>query len=186
MSYSRKRKYARYPSCFGELDCLAIMNVAIKHGMEVITCRKPNMHCFNEVGLYGTSAQMRAVEAEWNSHGNTSKPPGFTAVFKVNLKRDRAEWLSVKVAAAKQRAISTKGGVKRCRIRGMRTVTLPLGYRKLRSRELPRKSDIAWDCTAGVFVPIDWADVERIGKRQFKEQAHLILRPPDVHRERRA
>ena len=176
MGPTRKRKYARYPSCFGKLDCRGIANVAIKHGMEVITCRKTDWHCHNEVGLYGTSAQMKAVEAEWTSHGNAPKPRGFKGFFPVNLNKPRAEWASVVIAAAKQRAISTKGGRRRCKTRMGRTVTLPPGYRKLRESELPRKSDIAWFDGAGIWEPIDWASVKRHGKRRFKEQANLILR----------
>jgi hypothetical protein len=172
----RKRKYARYPSCFGKLDCRGIMRIAMKYGMEVIQCRKPALHCYNEVGLYGTREQMEAVEAEWNRHGNTPKPRGFKGYFPVDLKLPRAQWASVLAAAAKERAISTRGGSRKCKTSRGETVRIPPGYRELRPRELPRKTDIAWCYAAAVFEPIDWESVERLGPQRFKEAADLILR----------
>lgn len=173
---NRKRKYAKYPSCFGKLDTRGIFNVAVKHGMEVITCRKPDMHCYNEVGLYGTPDQMEAVEAEWTANGNEPKPRGFKAVFKVNLDVPRERWASVEMEAAKVNKISTRGGTVKARTKRGRQVTLPPGYRALRDREMPRKSDIAWNEGAEQFEPIDWEDVERCGKQFFKRHANLIAR----------
>ena len=172
---TRKRKYARYPSYFGKLDCMGLFNVAEKHGMEVIQCYKIDMHVVAEVGLYGTSSQMKAVEAEWAEHGNTLKRGNRKLAFGVDLNRPREQWVSVVMARAKANAVSTKGSRVRRKIRG-RTVRLPPGYRDLRADELPKTSDIAWNEGAEVFEPIDRAAIEYEGKRRFKEMAHLILR----------
>ena len=173
---NHKRKYAKYPSAFGELDCRGIAEVAMKHGMEVISCRKPNFHCFNEIGIYGTSEQMKAVELEWNSYGNEPKPRNFNAYFPVNLAVPRKRWVSVMIVESRKNAISTKGGKERYRTKHGRNLTIPLGYRVLRSREMPSKDDIAWNASAQVFEPIDWGDVKSYGKPFFKKHAVLILR----------
>lgn len=152
------------------------MDVAIKHGMEVIECRKPDMHVHNEVGLYGTREQMKAVEAEWTANGNTPKPRNFHAVFKVNLDQPREKWVTTRLAAAKQAAISNEGGTIKLIARNGDEVVAPLGYRSLIRGEIVCKSDIAWDGTAKVWNPVDLEMVEYYGPKRFTECANLILR----------
>lgn len=175
-----KRKYAKWPSALGDLDCHGIYDVAMKHGMEVICCSKPDMCCWNSVGLYGTPSQMQSVEAEWNRHGNKTdrrKPKG---AWPVNLDRPRSRWASREIEAAKENKISNRGGTVKARTKGGRTVVLPKGYRLLTGRELPKKSDIAWNEGARQFEPIDYEDVEKVGKKRFKERAYLLARATNL------
>lgn len=91
----RKRKFAKYPDCFGSLSIGGLVKAARRNGMHVIEAYKPGMHVYNEIGLFGTATQMLATEADWVKHGHEMKPRGFSAVFGVNLRRQRADWLSV-------------------------------------------------------------------------------------------
>lgn len=90
---AQRLKFAKYPCCFGERKLRDLCVVAQGLGMEVIAAYKPNMHVYNEIGLYGTRSQMKAVEAEWAKTGNTLKPRSFTAVFGVCLEIPREHWL---------------------------------------------------------------------------------------------
>lgn len=171
-----KKKFEKHPSCFGKLDCRGIYAVAVKHGMEVIQCRKGDMMCFNDVGLYGTTSQMKAVEAEWTANGNEPKPRSFKAVFGVNLDLPREQWASVAIAEAKKHAISNEGGTLKCQSRNGDNVTAPPGYRLLAENELPRKSDIAWNSGAQIFEPVDMEGVKHHGEKFFKEHVALLLR----------
>lgn len=98
MPQERKRKYAKYPDCFGKLRLGQLVEVAEKHGMLVMSGSKVGMHVFNEIGLYGTPSQMTAVESEWIANGHKMKPRSFRAIFGVNLKLPRSEWYSVQNA----------------------------------------------------------------------------------------
>lgn len=93
MREARKEAFAKYPTIFGKLKLRQLCVVAQKHGMEVISACKPDMHVHAEIGLYGTRKQMKAVQAEWDKNGNTQKPRSFKAVFGVNLNRPRDQWL---------------------------------------------------------------------------------------------
>ena len=76
--------FEKYPSCFGKLCLGDLCAVAWRHGMLITTASKPDMHCYNEIGLYGTSEQMKAVVVEWEASGNKLKPHSFTAVMGVH------------------------------------------------------------------------------------------------------
>jgi hypothetical protein len=172
----KRIKFAKYPSCFGKLDCKGIMEVALKHGMEVIACRKPDMHVHNEVGLYGTRKQMKTVEAEWTANGNTPKPRSFSAVFGVDLNIPKRQWVSVKIAASKKNAIPVTDGWD-CDLQHVgKQVKAPKGYRPLRSDELPEASDIAYDLTLELWTPIDSDKFEYYGLQRIKEVSYAILR----------
>lgn len=172
----KMQKFEKHPSCFGKLDCRGIMEVALKHGMEVIACRKADMMCFNDVGLYGTVAQMKTVEAEWTANGNEPKPRSFRAVFGVSLDVPREQWVSVKIAEARKRAISNQGGTLKLVARNGDGVTAPMGYRTLKNSELPRKTDIAWNAGAQVWEPVDMESVKQHGLKFYADHANLVLR----------
>lgn len=173
---NQKRKFARYPSCLGDLDTRGIYNVAIEHGMEVIRCYKPDMCCWNSVALYGTAAQMEAVEAAWNAAGNETERGVPKSAWPVSMDIPREQWSSVMIEAARKNKISNQGGTIKARTRMGMIVTLPPGYRVLNGREVPKQSDIAWNDGAEQFEPIDWEDVEKCGKRFFKNHANLLAR----------
>jgi hypothetical protein len=92
------KRFAKYPSCFGDLCLGALCSIARRHGMYVITASRPNMHCYNEIGLYGTTEQMKAVTEEWAAHGNVLKPRSFRAVFEINKNIPAANWLDIPAA----------------------------------------------------------------------------------------
>jgi hypothetical protein len=90
----RKRRYAKYPSCFGSLDILHLCYVAQDNGMAVVAAYKPNMHCYNEISLFGTSEAMAKTEAAWAAAGNELKPRGErNLVFGVNKSLPRDKWI---------------------------------------------------------------------------------------------
>ena len=93
MSAMTKRRYARYPDCFGRMDLMQLVDCARKHGMSVIVAYKPGLHVHNEIGLYGTAEQMRAVERDWHLAGHALKPRGFRAVLGVDLGTPRESWV---------------------------------------------------------------------------------------------
>jgi len=93
------KRFEKYPSCFGKLSLAALCMVARRHGMYVIAGYKPNMHVYNEIGLYGTPEQMRAVEEVWTKAGNKLKPRSFRAVFGVRVKHiPPSKWLDIPTA----------------------------------------------------------------------------------------
>jgi len=89
----KRKAFALYPSCFGNLNLGSIVRIARCHGMEVISAGKPNMHVYNEIGVYGTKTQRDAVIKEWAAHGNELKPASFRSVFAVPLNRPREAWV---------------------------------------------------------------------------------------------
>ena len=171
-----KKRFAKFPSSFGKLDLRQLCAVARNHGMEIIAASKPDMHCYNEIGLFGSPEGMKATEAEWTAAGNELKPRGFTAVFNVPVGRSRSEWVDTKIAEARARAIHANGDAWPFRLRNGKSVDAPAGYRQLTTRELPRESDIAWNAGAEVFEPLDLDGLGQVGPKRFKECAHGILR----------
>lgn len=91
----KRRRFAVYPSCFGRLSLGGLVIVARREGMQVISASKPDMHAFNEIGLFGTPTQKRAVVRTWNLYGNELKPRSFHAHFPVRLDLPRGKWLDV-------------------------------------------------------------------------------------------
>lgn len=73
MITERKRRFARYPLCFGKFSLRELCEVARKHGMQIISGIKPGMNVCNEIGLYGTPSAMRATEQEWAEAGHELK-----------------------------------------------------------------------------------------------------------------
>lgn len=88
----RTRRWAKYPCCFGRLTLVGLVTAARDQGMLCIQALKPDMHVYNEIGLFGTSSQMRATEDIWRSNGHELKPRKFTAFAEVDLGRPRADW----------------------------------------------------------------------------------------------
>ena len=105
-----KRRYAKYPSCFGSLDILHLCYVAQDNGMAVMSAYKPNMHCYNEISLFGTPAAMAKTVADWAAAGNELKPRGKrNLVFGVNKSLPRNKWIDAEIQ--KERAAEAAKGV---------------------------------------------------------------------------
>lgn len=170
-----KRKYARYPSCFGKLGCREIADVAEKHGMLVINCFKGDVCCWNSVGLYGTPEQMKAVESEWAENGNELAKRGQRGLRRVSLDTHRSKWATV--VNAERRKLALVGDGELFRARGEEElVRAPVGYRELTESELPDDGDICWEYGVRAFLLIDLEQLGSAGKARFKERAFLILR----------
>lgn len=88
----RKRRYARYPLCFGKLSLRELCEVARKHGMQIISGIKPDMHVCNEIGLYGTASAMQATEQEWADAGHELRRFEKSLQFGVKLSLPRERW----------------------------------------------------------------------------------------------
>ena len=172
----RKERFARYPSCFGKLDCQGLCDVARGHGMQIISAIKPDMHAYNEIGLYGTKSQMRATERDWTTAGNKLKPRNFTAVFGVDLRVQRKDWVDTCIAKARANAIEVHDGWPCNLNHSKETVLAPEGFRLLRKNELPCETDVAWNAGAQVWQPIDVEGLSDSGPATFKRQAFAILR----------
>jgi hypothetical protein len=67
------KRFDKYPSVFGKLCLGALCAIARRHGMYVIAGYKPSMHVYNEIGLYGTSEQMKAVAEAWTAKGSSPR-----------------------------------------------------------------------------------------------------------------
>ena len=88
-----KRKYARYPTIFGNLDTLGLCNVARANGMQIISAWKPDMHVCAEIGLYGTPSAMRKTDNEWTASGNKLKRKKKGLHFGVDLSLQLIDWV---------------------------------------------------------------------------------------------
>jgi len=88
-----RRKFAKYPDCFGKLSLHELVAVARRNGMQCITGYKPCLHVFGEIGLYGTRTQMKKTEQEWLAQGHKMKPRSFHAVFGVELDCSPEFWV---------------------------------------------------------------------------------------------
>ena len=95
---NRKRRWARYVS-IGPCDLTRLVWIARRNGLLCISARKPDMHFYNEIGLYGTRAQVEATEREWRAirsgetrlgHEVLARKP--SAAFGVHLERARDQW----------------------------------------------------------------------------------------------
>lgn len=143
--------------------------------MIIMSACKPDMHVHAELGLFGTHAQMKATENAWNAAGNKLKPRGFTAVFGVRLDIPEKDWVDTKLAESRANAVPIGNGWE-FTLRDGTTVLAPEGYRPLAERELPNRSDIAWNYYAKVWEAVDSAALEANGPRHFKDRAHGVVR----------
>jgi len=85
---------ALYPSCFGQLRLADVCRVARRLGLEVIEAYKLGMHCYMEIGVYGTRSAADRLRAICRENGNDLKPSSFKSVSGVNLSKPRDRWLS--------------------------------------------------------------------------------------------
>jgi hypothetical protein len=86
------KRFARW-IVIGPLDVLELVNVARKHGMRCIAGFKPGMCAFNEIGLYGTSEQMKSTEADWKKAGCKPLSRQPRAAFGFNLNAPEEAWV---------------------------------------------------------------------------------------------
>jgi len=87
-----KKKFAKYPSCFGEYDLKGLCDIARKNGMKIIVAYKPDMHVSCEIGLYGTQIQMTKTEKQWDKAGNTLMKFKRGLQFGLDLATPESEW----------------------------------------------------------------------------------------------
>ena len=99
------RRFARWVSVVGNCDhargqTFALVEIARSQGMLCIEGFKPGMHYWHEIGLFGTHAQMKAVEAAWleNGHEVRSKKP--SGALGLNLTIPKQEWVDQPKGAA--------------------------------------------------------------------------------------
>ncbi len=177
MTKVRRKKFAKYTTCFGKLDIRDLRKVAEKHGMLVIRGFKPNFCCWNSIALYGTSEQMAAVETEWKAAGHDTESRKPKGAWTVSVNGPRDEWASIEIQAAKKNRISTKGATERVYLSCEgKKVLIPYGYRLLTHREKPKQSDIAWNYGAEQWEPIDWACALETGIDEFKKRSLGLAR----------
>lgn len=88
-----RRRAAVYPSCFGKLRLADIARIARRLGLEVIDAYKAGMHCYNEIGVYGTTAQIQALRLACEENGNNLKPRSFRSICGVRLDLPRDRWI---------------------------------------------------------------------------------------------
>lgn len=124
------RAFEKHPSCFGKLDCYSLCEVARRNGMMIISAAKANMHCFNDIALWGTPAAMKKTEAEWTAAGNEPKPRNFKAVFSVNLATDYKDWTEHTLPP-----IGHQRGEK----------IIPEDYKTISGDEIVKDYDLAWN-----------------------------------------
>ena len=88
----RKRKWKRWV-LIGPLSLRQLAAVARNKGMRVIHASKCSMCVHNQIGLYGTSAQMRQTEKEWACYGHeiTNRQPSYAFSCPVDI--PEAEWV---------------------------------------------------------------------------------------------
>ena len=96
-----KRKWKRWV-LMGKLSLMELVNVARKQGMVCICAFKMSMFVHNQIGLYGTSKQMKATEKTWRSKGHnvTNRKPSYA--FSIDLNKPREEW-------ADKQSVKSKG-----------------------------------------------------------------------------
>jgi hypothetical protein len=173
---NRKRKFRRWVE-IGRRDQNAIYRLALEAGLEVVTCSKANFCCWYGVGLYGTPAQAKAFDSELAASGQKSESRMLRGAWEIYIDRPRAEWYSVVIEASRANRIDNSGGTRTIIVHGQ-TVTLPRGYRPLKSQEEPRDTDIAWnDGPAQQWERIDLENAEeKRGSKPLRDVFHAIAR----------
>ncbi len=86
----QKRKWKRWV-LMGKLSLRELVEVARKQGMIIIHGSKVSMCVHNQIGLYGTSAQMKQTERVWIEKGHevTSRQPSYAFSCNVDIPRDQ-------------------------------------------------------------------------------------------------
>lgn len=168
-------KFAKYPSCFGKLNLSELCDIARKHGITMISACKPNMHCFNEIGLSATAAAMKLTEAEWTAAGNKPKPRGFSGILGVDLNIPEDQWMDTLLATAQAAKLPITHGWP-FTLQGGEVVTAPDGWRVLTVKELPTAKDFAWHLEIKGWTPLLAKDLEYYGPKRLKEVMYGIIR----------
>jgi hypothetical protein len=172
-----KKKFARYPSCVGELDCQGLCDMARKNGMKIISACKPGMDLFSQIGLYGTAAQMEKTEREWTAAGNELKPAKFKSVFRVNLNIPEEDWEDTVTEWFRAHAVEVGSNGWQCKLAfNGGAVLAPQGYRKLRASEPTTINDIAWHADLGLWTAIRQKDIDHCGAADYAKFAYCVLR----------
>jgi hypothetical protein len=99
---TKKRRYKRWVS-IGPADLARLVWLARSNGMDCIRAFKPDMHVYNEIGLYGTAEQMNATEEAWGAisskdgvhHEILDRKPQAAFGFDANIPHD--EWTECKL-----------------------------------------------------------------------------------------
>lgn len=88
----RKRKWKRWV-LIGKLSLKELADVARENGMRIICGFKVPMCVHNQIGLYGTSAQMKATGRAWAGHGHkiTNRQPSYA--FSISVDKHKTEWI---------------------------------------------------------------------------------------------
>lgn len=86
---------ALYPSVFGNLRLPDVVRIARRLGLEVMTAYKLGMHCYMEIGVFGTKAAADRLRAICRENGNHLKPSSFKSVNGVNLSKPREFWVPI-------------------------------------------------------------------------------------------
>ncbi len=91
----KRRKWKRWV-LMGKLSLKELVDVARGEGMKCICGNKVSMCVHNQIGLYGTSQQMKQTEKRWNDNGHkvVNRQPGFA--FSCNVNIPESEWVDTK------------------------------------------------------------------------------------------
>lgn len=88
----RKHKWKRWV-LMGSLSLKELVDVARQKGMRCICAYKISMCVHNQIGLYGTSEQMKLTETQWigNGHEITNRQP--TYAFSCDVDKPQKKWI---------------------------------------------------------------------------------------------
>ncbi len=91
----KRRKWKRWV-LMGKLSLRELVDVARDKGMRCICAHKVSMCVHNQIGLYGTSEQMKQTEKWWidNGHKVVNRQPSYA--FSCNVDKPEAEWVDTK------------------------------------------------------------------------------------------
>ena len=96
---SARRRYVRYPSCFGGVDARGHVAIIRAAGAVVIQAYKMDMCCWYTVQLWGTPEQMVKIEEAWKAAKVDVPPRKPSGAWDANRKLPRAQWLDTKITA---------------------------------------------------------------------------------------
>ena len=84
------RKWKRWV-LMGKLSLTELVDIARSNGMMVICGYKVSMCVHNQIGLYGTSEQMKQTEQTWSENGHevASRQPSYAFSCDVDISRDK-------------------------------------------------------------------------------------------------
>ena len=88
----KKRKWKRWV-LIGKLSLKELVDVARDEGMRCICGNKVSMCVHNQIGLHGTSEQMKRTEKRWigNGHKVVNRQPSYA--FSCNVDIPEARWV---------------------------------------------------------------------------------------------